>query len=69
MNVPANPPMERSDVTVKGETTSVISGALATPGVSYCNRMDEGKYHAVRQPLTRTTIKLERYSPSATTTF
>jgi len=41
MKVPANPPMERSEVTVKGETMSVISGAFVTSGVSYCNRMRE----------------------------
>ena len=69
MNVPANPPMERSEVTVKGETTSVISGAFATSGVSYCNRMGEGKRHTAQRLPIHTTIKLERYSPSATTTF
>jgi len=61
--------MERSEVTVKGETTSVISGAFATSGVSYCKYMDEGKRYAVREPSVHTTMKLERYSPSATTTF
>jgi len=51
MNVPANPPMERSEVTVRGETTSVISGAFATSGVSYYSHMSEGKHHTVRQHL------------------
>jgi hypothetical protein len=30
MNVPENPPMERSEVTVNGETRFVISGALTS---------------------------------------
>lgn len=42
MNVPANPPMERSEVTVKGETMSVISGPFVTSGVSYYSRVSEG---------------------------
>ena len=41
MNVPANPPIERSDVTVKGETTSVMSGACLSSVVSYCSRVSK----------------------------
>ena len=42
INVPANPPIERSEVTVNGETTSAISGACVSSVVSYCDRVSEG---------------------------
>lgn len=42
MNVPENPPIERSEVTVKGETTSVISRAFLSSTASYCGRVREG---------------------------
>lgn len=35
MNVPAKPPIERSEVTVKGEIMVVISGACVSSAVSY----------------------------------
>lgn len=41
MKVPANPPMERSEVTVKGETMSVISGAVVVSVVSYYGRVNK----------------------------
>ena len=41
INVPENPPMERSEVTVKGEAMSVISGAVSSSVVSYYSRMSE----------------------------
>lgn len=41
MNVPANPPIERSEVTVKGETMSAISGACVSSAVSNYNRVSE----------------------------
>jgi hypothetical protein len=69
MNVPANPPMERSEVTVKGETTSAISGAFLSSVVSYYSRMSKDGTVQSKNPLVHTTIKLERYFPSITTTF
>lgn len=51
MNVPANPPMERSDVTVRGEMTSVISGAFAFSVVSYYNHVSERRHSTIRQSL------------------
>lgn len=50
MNVPANPPMERSEVTVKGETTSAISGAFLSSVVSYYDRVSKGQHATIREP-------------------
>ena len=50
MNVPANPPMERSEVTVKGETTSAISGAFLSSVVSYYDRMSKRRHDTIQEP-------------------
>jgi len=50
MNVPANPPMERSEVTVKGETTSAISGALLPSAVSYYDCVSKRQHGAIQEP-------------------
>jgi hypothetical protein len=51
MNVPANPPMERSEVTVKGETTSAISGAFLSSVVSYYSRMSKRRNGTIQEPI------------------
>jgi len=51
MSAPANPPMERSEVTVKGETMSVMSGVFVSPVVSYCNHTSESQHDAIWQPI------------------
>ena len=63
MNVPANPPMERSEVTVKGETVSAISGACLSSAVSYYSRVSERVHDSIQRLSLHTTIKLERYFP------